>query len=157
MTDLESLRGLEKRLAEATPPGPADTDELGVAVYETLGICSYIPDEGDPTRSLDARKMSAKPAWVKHTAAIHLRKNASGEVRIVKDGSSFPYENHDYMWTEGNYSCDCNRHLFFERAVGREPDEDVPCGDSLYTALKGVREDGTEFELDVPLTDSQPE
>lgn len=52
--NIEALRGIEKRLGEAPPPGPADTDELGVAVYETLGICSYIPDEGDPTRSLDA-------------------------------------------------------------------------------------------------------
>jgi len=26
-----------------------------------------------------------------------------------------------YMWTEGNYNWDDNRHLFFERALGRNP------------------------------------
>lgn len=25
----------------------------------------------------------------------------------------------DFLWSEGNYSCDCNRSLFFQRAAGK--------------------------------------
>lgn len=34
-----------------------------------------------------------------------------------------------FNWTEGNYSCDCNRGDFYARAGG-EPDPDLPCGHS---------------------------
>jgi hypothetical protein len=39
----------------------------------------------------------------------------------------------DYMWTEGNYSCDCNRRLFMARALGEPEPEDPnnPCGDTI--------------------------
>lgn len=30
----------------------------------------------------------------------------------------------EYIWREGNYACDCNRSLFFQRAGGTED----PCG-----------------------------
>jgi hypothetical protein len=55
----------------------------------------------------------------------------TGETRIYED----EYEYSEFMWTEGNYSCDCNRHLFFERAIGNEPEEDMPCGNTLYKAI----------------------
>ena len=32
----------------------------------------------------------------------------TGEPRIYED--EYPYN--DFLWTEGNYSCDCNRCLF---------------------------------------------
>lgn len=35
-----------------------------------------------------------------------------------------------FNWTEGNYSCDCNRGDFYAQA-GDEPDPDLPCGNSL--------------------------
>lgn len=38
-----------------------------------------------------------------------------------------------FWWTEGNMGCDCNRHLVFERAQGREPpDEECVCGTTRY-------------------------
>jgi hypothetical protein len=41
----------------------------------------------------------------------------------------------DFMWTEGNYSCDCNRRSFLLRAIGElgpyEFPEPNPCGDSI--------------------------
>jgi hypothetical protein len=44
-----------------------------------------------------------------------------------------PYEFEDFIWTEGNYSCDCNRELFFERAAGKEHGEiDSPCGKGRF-------------------------
>jgi hypothetical protein len=36
------------------------------------------------------------------------------------------------MWAEGNYSCDCNRALFFAMAVDEE-DTDVSCGEKGYS------------------------
>ncbi len=36
-----------------------------------------------------------------------------------------------YLWEHGNYSCDCNRALFFERTKGNEP-ENINCGESEY-------------------------
>ena len=41
----------------------------------------------------------------------HIRNVATGEVREKQlskwDGG------YEYMWTDGNYSCDCNRAIFF--------------------------------------------
>jgi hypothetical protein len=37
-----------------------------------------------------------------------------------------------YLWEDGNYSCNCNRFLFFERALGKteeEIEELDPCKD----------------------------
>ncbi len=40
----------------------------------------------------------------------------------------------EFMWTDGNYSCDCNRALFHARARGvPDPSEtDLVCGDTRY-------------------------
>ena len=53
------------------------------------------------------------------------------------DGSQSVFEDNYtgdsfFIWKEGNYSCDCNRHLFFERGLGREPD-DAACGEGEYS------------------------
>ncbi len=51
----------------------------------------------------------------------------------------------EYMWTEGNYSCDCNRRLFMCRALGEpEPARDE-CGDSIR--LERLTLDGVEVML----------
>ena len=38
-----------------------------------------------------------------------------------------------FMWTEGNYACDCNRRLFMARAgvPGYHKDNPTPCGDKV--------------------------
>lgn len=61
------------------------------------------------------------------------------------------YENEDaiesnilFMYTEGNYSCDCNRSLFIGYATG----EEVPgsgCGDEIeLQRITLIRPDGTK-------------
>lgn len=53
----------------------------------------------------------------------------------------------DYIWLEGNYGCDCNRWLFFERGKGHDPDLDEAlqgkCGEGAYVfewvEINGVR------------------
>jgi hypothetical protein len=43
----------------------------------------------------------------------------------------------DWMWGDGNYSCDCNRSLMFMRATGIEPelDDARECGDERYRVV----------------------
>lgn len=65
---------------------------------------------------------------------VHIRKNETGEIRIRKDwlfldANGLP---NLFIWQEGNYSCDCNRALFFARA--NDEDEDCfDCGESEYS------------------------
>ena len=53
-------------------------------------------------------------------------------------------ESQEFMWHEGNYSCDCNRMLFLARGLGRE-DPDVSCGDNRVVitdaTIDGVKQD----------------
>lgn len=37
-----------------------------------------------------------------------------------------------FMWTEGNFGCDCNRYIFF---YGGEVKEDLQCGDSRFKVI----------------------
>jgi len=47
----------------------------------------------------------------------------------------------DYIWSEGNFSCDCNRYLFFQRALNMDEDGESPCGDDRYT-IDSIFHDG---------------
>lgn len=78
--------------------------------------------------------------WVKCIAEI--RKNDIGEVReietdeVLKNGSETP---NIFNWEENNFSCDCNRAIFFGRANGEELDE--PCSDGKYSVnLKNAKD-----------------
>lgn len=87
---------------------------------------------------------------------VRIRLNETGEVREYKteaflnDGESVPST---YIWEEGNYSCDCNRSLFFEYAL--HPDRamdsiESPCGDGKFSVEVLIAETGevyySEFE-----------
>jgi hypothetical protein len=55
------------------------------------------------------------------------------------EGKSYPFEMEfdspdsvEYMFTSGNYSCDCNRCLFIQRVEADfNGDEDMGCGDTI--------------------------
>lgn len=81
------------------------------------------------------------------TYKVAIRENSTGEVRIyTMEGS---WEDHSlFFWSEGNFSCDCNRRDSFMRAAGVEPDDDSPCGDEAYSALYAELEDGTRVAID---------
>lgn len=72
------------------------------------------------------------------TCLVHIRKEATGEVRVHHE----QYDWCNYQWGLGNYSCDCNRHLFFERAAGKECLGGQGCGESAYTITQVVGSDG---------------
>ena len=72
---------------------------------------------------------------------VAIRKVATGEVRIYEEALDWPG---DYLWTDGNYGCDCNRALFFAEAGGEDRREvDIECGETAfevdYVELGGVR------------------
>ena len=52
----------------------------------------------------------------------------------------------DFWWSEGNYSCDCNRHLEFQEAkTGVRPmDDNISCNGERYTVICIKLEDGTK-------------
>lgn len=81
---------------------------------------------------------------------IFIRENATGVVReMLANGLWFTEDpdTADYMWSEGNYACDCNRSLFFARANGEEDPADPRCGDAAYS-VRVVASDGVELYAD---------
>ena len=53
---------------------------------------------------------------------VHIRRNADGAVRVYPFPEyGWDTDGSDFIWSDGNYACDCNRHLFFERAGGNDP------------------------------------
>lgn len=86
---------------------------------------------------------------------FHIRNNATGEVRVYDE--QYEWVNHWnngeesmlFQWFEHNYSCDCNRELFWHRAHGNaEWDEDNACGDERFDVVRIVRENGTDVDLE---------
>jgi len=37
-----------------------------------------------------------------------------------------------FVWEEGNFSCDCNREIFFNDFLGVESDDDIECSEGRY-------------------------
>lgn len=52
----------------------------------------------------------------------------------------------DFTWSDGNYACDCNRGLFFERECVPGADDDVDpdrdCGMIAFTVRIVAKDDG---------------
>ena len=88
-------------------------------------------------------------------AEVHLRDTRDGRAAVYIDnwpeqfpgGSRPDAESVEYMWTEGNFGCDCNRLLMLCRALGVE-DEEIACntGDNVIVLDKLVV-DGEEIDL----------
>ena len=80
---------------------------------------------------------------------VAIRRNSDGEIRL-RDIDFDNWEDSDlYWWTEGNFGCDRNRHLEFERAGGHDPDwNDGECGDSAYSVLYALLPNGDTISID---------
>jgi hypothetical protein len=76
---------------------------------------------------------------------VLLRHNPTGEERLV-DGYGPWDDGAEFLWTEGNYGCDCNRALHFYN--WSEDADDRECGDVEFTAVKAVLSDGREVPLE---------
>ena len=77
---------------------------------------------------------------------VCLKKLETGEEHIYEgEDEFFPFN-----WFENNFSCDCNRGLFFDRSVGMLADADwdsldYPCGDQERFVVVWVEIGGTLF------------
>lgn len=53
-----------------------------------------------------------------------------------------------YLWTEGNYSCDCNLSRFIAEAYGRPKPENPKCGNTIKLKnLALIRPDASELVI----------
>ena len=76
--------------------------------------------------------------------AITLRDPTTGREAAVTDDYGWRIEPGEtvrdaldhavFMWSEGNYACDCNRYLHFQRALG-EDEDDVVCSKGRYEVV----------------------
>lgn len=71
---------------------------------------------------------------------VHVIRNRDGVARVYKDDSGMLDDDKEslstYIWSDGNFGCDCNRYLFFQRAADEDEDDDAPdghCGEDKYT------------------------
>lgn len=80
---------------------------------------------------------------------VAIRRNADGVARVHNVPNFDWDEDAAWMWTEGNYSCDCNRALFFAWAAGDDAPEDRECTDGLFTAVYAELPDGTPVVVDL--------
>ena len=46
-------------------------------------------------------------------------------------GKDYPAEHAEWMFTEGNYACDCNRSLFIRRQHGKTAMPELKCGEQI--------------------------
>lgn len=66
----------------------------------------------------------------------------TGETRSYLEQRNAAWdEGPSFCWSEGNFSCDCNRADFFRRAGGDDDDQDAECGEGRYM-VKIVSADG---------------
>ena len=64
-------------------------------------------------------------------STVEIRRNETGETR--KYEYEYPWDG-DYIWTDGNYSCDCNRRLFFGYAAGEKGEDiETECGKGAFS------------------------
>ena len=78
---------------------------------------------------------------------VLLRNNVTGEERFIDSDSEWD-DVHEFLWTEGNFGCDCNRALFFARAGGEEDPLGPICGTAACRVPYAVRPDGTRLPID---------
>ena len=92
--------------------------------------------------------------WVECVAEI--RNNETGEIRefdtheILEIGNEHPSV---FNWEENNYSCDCNRRLFFKRVMNEVTDDDFDeeCSDGKFSVnLRNKKDDKVYYrEFDI--------
>lgn len=74
---------------------------------------------------------------------FQIRDTVTGEHGVDGWSDDSPAHFSDFIWTEGNFACDCNRGLFLDRALGRDESE-WPCGDARFE-LDWVEVDGVRI------------
>ncbi len=60
---------------------------------------------------------------MKYTA--YIKNNETGEIRESIGDVGNSIEGLEFIWSEGNFSCSCNREIFFEYVKGIEVESPV--------------------------------
>lgn len=77
-----------------------------------------------------------------------IRKNETGEIRFKVINNDFD-DGDMWNWTEGNYSCDCNRELFWNSANGESLNFDnTRCSDDRFSVLYVELSDGSKIKIE---------
>lgn len=84
---------------------------------------------------------------------VLIRENSTGEVvesfdQFSEEGDEFDRDL--FWWSEGSFSCDCNRYLeFYRRKHGEEPPQkeydEIRCGDEKYSVRMTRLDTGEVF------------
>ena len=80
---------------------------------------------------------------------VVLKDTKTGETRAIQAAhDGVLHEGTEFMWNEGNYSCDCNREIFF---YGHNIDHTISCGNSRFRIIAnnipGLRNEADEANL----------
>lgn len=84
--------------------------------------------------------------WVACIAEI--KNNETSEIveyetnEILEEGDDYPII---FNWQEGNFSCDCNREIFFNRTKGLEMDFNNECSEGKYSVNLKNKVDGVYY------------
>lgn len=78
---------------------------------------------------------------------IEIRRASDGLVRVYHEARAWEGELSKYIWSRGNYGCDCNRELFFAGAADEEEPDNLECGDKRF-AVRITADDGSELYKD---------
>jgi hypothetical protein len=77
---------------------------------------------------------------------ICIRCEATGETVLTGWHDDEWGDDAEFLWTDGNYGCDCNLGHMFHHARG-EDDVRYPCGFSQFTPVHAELSDGTIVEI----------
>lgn len=61
---------------------------------------------------------------------------------VLKDGDESP---NTHIWSDGNFGCDCNRRIFFNRTGGKDKGVDGECSEGLYSVRVRNKKSGRVF------------
>lgn len=64
-------------------------------------------------------------------ATVTLKDSLTGEVRVTTTEVNSLDPRDEFIWSEGNCSCDCTRAVYFAKAAGNA-DPDLPCSNGRY-------------------------
>ena len=79
---------------------------------------------------------------------VYIKRLSDGVIREHVVNQGWDEANDFFLWTDGNFGCDCNRSDFFAQANGEpDPEIDIDCGDGKRFLVKIVLENG-ECALD---------
>lgn len=113
-----------------------------------FGVCksfASIKQQDNWIQVLKPEYTNGNYIWVECIAEI--KNNSTGEIveyeteEILDFDSEYPSV---FNWEENNYSCDCNRLLFFKRAKNEETEEDFDkeCSNGKFSVNLKNKKDG---------------